>query len=232
MPMTPRILAMTLLLGGCFPFPDEDASGAPSASRDASRFGNFREGATWKYEIHWIRSGTCSGDRIRTIRLTRVIPSAGGRLLVYAWADSALARDPSITFPALCDSVDTGWKSDSVRLDGGSEYVLPDAPRDPQGYGDLRLMSFFQTREIPTDTGVLCDGVTQRIRNVAFEGGARPEIIDTSACLNGAGDSASYARYLQGVGLVRKRWGYTDEGVRIDFTSIRLLEFAGRPAPE
>lgn len=227
------LLWLGFLLSACSLFTGEnDRDDPPPADGSPIAFGNFREGTTWKYAIHWVRSGNCTGDRIRTIQLQKVVPENGSRLLVYKWSDVAGVPDSAEGSRPNCDSVDLGDRYDSVRLDSLSRYEIPDTVGDAKGYGDLRQMSFFQIKRIPTDTiaMALCGGAEGRLVGKVFvESRDRVAIIDTTACLNGSEDSLSYSRYVQDIGLLRKRWGYRDEGVLIDYTDIRLLEFDGRP---
>lgn len=226
---------LLFLLSGCLFSGGNDP--APLDPASAPVFASFQAGTTWQYEIRWIRSGSCIGDRIRTIAVAAILSGDSGyggnetRRIVYQWSDSAKTPDSAADSHVYCDSVPAGYRYDTVAVGADSRYRIPDTVSDAKAYGDLRQMSFFQLKRIPADTDsvALCDGMKTVLNgSVRDEGTERRAILDTSACLSGSGGVVSFARYWQDVGLVKKQWGYSDEGVLIDFTSVTLLEFNGR----
>lgn len=224
-----KSLCVVFLLSGCFPFPIENPS--HSSRKGDPVFGYFQAGASWEYEIFWIRNGACIGDRIRTIKLEKTLPRAGSTLLIYHWRDVKKVPDSTKDNWVDCDTVNAEFRYDSVLLDSNSRFEFHESVTDELDYGDLRRMSFFQIKRIPSDTDstTLCDSVKSALAGRRREQGRElVEIIDTIACLNGFGGRVSFSRYLQNVGLLKKRWGYTDQGVVIDNTTITLLKFNGR----
>lgn len=224
------IFALDLVLWGCPILGDDGGQKYMAAER--SHFGAFTVGTTWTYAIEWVRWGACGGSRVRTIRLEQAAPAVdGAQRLVYRWSDVQKAVDSSVNYLADCPSIGYLQQLDTVLIDSQFRFERTNSTYDMKGFEDLNAMSFFQVKRVPAQSDILCNGKTIAVDSSYFAGENRTEIIDTSACLNGMEESASYVRYLQGVGLVQKRWGNTDEGVNIDFTSITLMEFNGVQLP-
>lgn len=218
-------------LVSCSPFGVENEKVEPVKFDDSrlSPFGNYQQGANWKYEIHWIR-WPCSATWIRNIKLETVRSNMNPIRLIYKWRDYEKDSDSSLAFPGQCKGVDSIAHYDTVSLNVDGRLEILDSVRDEKNFESFKQMSFFQVKAVPNDTQpiAVCDSMKRLVEQARVDGQTRKIILDTTACLNPPSESVSFNQYGEAIGLLRKQWGSRDEGRPIQYTWITLVEFNGR----
>ncbi|MDQ3000225.1 MAG: hypothetical protein M3Y08_03015 [Fibrobacterota bacterium] len=215
----------------CSSFGTENFQVDPGKFDDSrlSPFGSYQQGTSWKYEIHWIR-WACSATWIRNIKLESVHSNAESIRLIYKWWDYEKESDSAWESPTQCKNIDSGAHYDTVSLDVDGRLEIQDSVQDEKNFESLKQMSFFQVKAVPTDTQLVavCDSMKRAVAQARVDGQNRKVILDTTACLNSPSESLSFNQYGEGIGLLRKQWGYTDQRVIKSYTWITLLEYNGR----